>query len=330
MHCSLLPLTKQSVSCYNVLHFYWDFLVGVLEIREDIWRTFLINYVWIIFEAEDAGVGSGGSVSRFRRVVGYLGLDGKKEEVDGERLKVFFLRELVLYDEHVMNNRLFLGKIKLSHNPKSPKSPKSPESPKSPKSSPLVKHPNNPYGIENFRLRPVERDGNCQFHALADQLNLHSQHLQELYDGSKVRHEICEWLQDCGPTFTSTIDFRNFIYNYPSWASYLTTLRTPGTWGDSLTLHVASQRYQKPIIVLATSGPITEIQPWIPSPKYRNMDAVERERNTLVLFFYMEFHYDSLEVLRDPEWVEGSERVSIADVGESKVIGEASAPPLEP
>ncbi|EAL65031.2 OTU domain containin protein [Dictyostelium discoideum AX4] len=139
------------------------------------------------------------------------------------------------------------------------------------------------YMLKNSKEIPG--DGNCQMHALSDQLYGDLSHSQE------VRKTIVDWLRKNkdfqlpnGATICQFVNTNN-------WDDYCNDMSKNGNWGDHLTLLAAAEHFGSKISIISSvesqSNFFIEI---IPS-KILN-DKV------LLLSHYAEFHYGSLCPLR--------------------------------
>ena len=93
-------------------------------------------------------------------------------------------------------------------------------------------------------------------------------------------------MQDDG---TSTgVHIHDFVHTGETWQNYLERMATPGQWGTHLELNAAANLFCIPIMVVTDSSARDACHIWI-YPKEA------RTTNVLILGFYAEFHYYSLE-----------------------------------
>eukprot|EP00760_Papus_ankaliazontas_P001922 PhM_4_TR10736/c0_g1_i1/m.96234 len=93
----------------------------------------------------------------------------------------------------------------------------------------------------------VPADGNCMFHALA-------YHLEGQSD-EDVRVRVCDWLASptalkCCPRCSMSLQDFLDVVEYPTWSSYVRTMRRPRWWGDHLALVGAASAYDVNIEIL--------------------------------------------------------------------------------
>eukprot|EP01112_Ceratiomyxa_fruticulosa_P011478 TRINITY_DN3111_c0_g2_i1.p1 TRINITY_DN3111_c0_g2~~TRINITY_DN3111_c0_g2_i1.p1 ORF type:complete len:246 (-),score=22.46 TRINITY_DN3111_c0_g2_i1:75-812(-) len=124
---------------------------------------------------------------------------------------------------------------------------------------------------ERFKIHGVQEkqmglDGNCQMHALSDQLYSDPGYYKE------VRKEIVNWLRLNGDSFVDkerTAKFKDFLDldQYSSWSQYCNIMSRNGIWGDHFTLIAAAEVYKVKIWILSSvespnnQGYITVIEP---------------------------------------------------------------------
>ena len=80
----------------------------------------------------------------------------------------------------------------------------------------------------------------------------------------------------------------NFVYGYPSWADYLTSMGKDGTWGDHVILYAAANCYETNIRVISLLRDYPDV---IIAPRY----LVRSLTKPLVLGHIQELHYVSLQ-----------------------------------
>ena len=149
---------------------------------------------------------------------------------------------------------------------------------------------NNPENLEanlkkgGFKLIRVPGDGNCQMHALADQLKIvHKKHISH----TQVRKDITEWLNNNKNTEIDKDGTTLLVASGISdWEKYVENMKKYGTWGDEITLLAASVFYRVKIKVFSS---LSEYVHTIECPflvkRYKSKD--------LVIGHYHEVHYSS-------------------------------------
>lgn len=131
-----------------------------------------------------------------------------------------------------------------------------------------------------LRKEDTVADGNCQFDAIADQLNFHGLGVGDSpWTSHDVRSEICEHLA------ARRSQLQEFVVG--NWQNYLTRMRSskPPEWGDSLTLFVASQIWRQ--IIVLSSEPHHAVISF----------GVETSSRPLILGHIFERHYVSTRPL---------------------------------
>jgi hypothetical protein len=146
--------------------------------------------------------------------------------------------------------------------------------------------------LRGFVEQPVPGDGNCQFHALVDQLRQNG--VGDGVDAMSLRLKAVQWLKenakrpmDDGSTGGITL-LRDSI-GVSDWARYLADMRRHGvTWGDEGTLLAVSALYRAEIVVISS---LSEEYCHIvhPPPAWKIP-----LRMRLYLGHYHEFHYVSV------------------------------------
>lgn len=97
------------------------------------------------------------------------------------------------------------------------------------------------------------KDGNCQFSAIAHELN--RMRISEGETSSSVRRTVCEFLSSNGiPDSNQYVCHDNDGKRAPSWNKYLSTLSENGTFGDELTLQAVVRKYSVQILILSNLG----------------------------------------------------------------------------
>ena len=135
-----------------------------------------------------------------------------------------------------------------------------------------------------FHLKAVAKDGNCQFAALADQLNIIK---AKSHHAKSVRQDIVQWLRDNKdiqlPNETTLAGFveGDFI-------EFCDEMTKPGTWGNHITLQAACEVYGVAIHVISSAE--------VPDPQWYYVIAPFGSESTdlLHLAHWVEWHYGSL------------------------------------
>ncbi|XVF31764.1 hypothetical protein REPUB_Repub17cG0020400 [Reevesia pubescens] len=124
------------------------------------------------------------------------------------------------------------------------------------------------YGLAEFQ---IERDGNCQFRALADQLFRNPEYHKH------VRRQIVKQLKHSRKLYEGYVPMK--------YKDYLKKMKKSGEWGDHVTLQAAADRFGAKICLLTSFRDTCyiEIMPKQTSPI----------RETW-LSFWSEVHYNSL------------------------------------
>ncbi|EGC32161.1 hypothetical protein DICPUDRAFT_38762 [Dictyostelium purpureum] len=135
------------------------------------------------------------------------------------------------------------------------------------------------YSLENSRAIPG--DGNCQMHALSDQI------YGDLNHSMEIRIAIVTWLiKNKNLTLSNGAKLYQFA-NATSWYKYCIQMARKGTWGDHLTLLAAAEIFKSKITVISSvesnSSFFIEITP----------RSVENSR-VIILSHHAEQHYGSL------------------------------------
>ena len=81
-------------------------------------------------------------------------------------------------------------------------------------------------------------------------------------------------------------DLFYFVYGYPSWDAYLTSMMKDGTWGDHVILYGAANCYEMCVHVISSLGHDRDVMVW---PQFDDTGS-----NRLVLGHEHELHYVSL------------------------------------
>jgi len=146
--------------------------------------------------------------------------------------------------------------------------------------------------LRGFVEEPVPGDGNCQFHALVDQLQ---QNGVTGVDARSLRTKAVTWLEknaarpmDDGSSAGGTCTLKESI-GVSDWARYLADMHRHGvTWGDEGTLLAVSVLYRAEIVIISS---LSEEYCHIvhPPPAWK-----VPLRMRLYLGHYHEFHYVSV------------------------------------
>ncbi|KYQ96674.1 OTU domain containin protein [Tieghemostelium lacteum] len=129
--------------------------------------------------------------------------------------------------------------------------------------------------------KEIPGDGNCQFHALSDQL------YGDLSHSADIRKSIVQWLRkNKDHSLTNGAVLSQFVGDR-DWEQYCNEMEKLGTWGDHLTLLAAAEIYGLKISIISsvesTSHFFIEVIP----------TKIQKDK-VLLLSHYAEFHYGSL------------------------------------
>jgi tetratricopeptide (TPR) repeat protein len=137
--------------------------------------------------------------------------------------------------------------------------------------------------LELYQLRPkrdIPSDGNCQMHAISDQL------YDTIERSAEVRRLVVDWLRkNRNLQLPNGAILHQFVHDR-KWEEYCDGMAKDGCWGDHLTLLAISEMFGVVISVISSvegDNFITEIH-----PTQKKMNRV------LLLSHYAEFHYGSL------------------------------------
>jgi hypothetical protein len=142
----------------------------------------------------------------------------------------------------------------------------------------------------NRSIVDVPGDNNCQFHAVADQLERIG---ITGWNAMKLRHKAVKWLQDNEKRAMDNGKVGEQTYlkdavGVDDWQEYVDKMRIHDkTWGDEATMLALSVLFKISIVVVSSlPGNYThEIRP----PQFWNIDI----KGTIYLGHYHEFHYTS-------------------------------------
>lgn len=137
--------------------------------------------------------------------------------------------------------------------------------------------------LELYQLKPkreIPGDGNCQMHAVSDQL-------YDTIDRSKeVRKVVVDWLRkNKNWKLPNESILHEFVHDKP-WEEYCAQMEKDGCWGDHLTLLAISEIWGAVISIMSSvegDNFITEIHP-----------TKTKSTKVILLSHYAEFHYGSL------------------------------------
>ncbi|EGC34926.1 hypothetical protein DICPUDRAFT_152796 [Dictyostelium purpureum] len=137
--------------------------------------------------------------------------------------------------------------------------------------------------IEIYQLMPkkeIPGDGNCQMHALSDQI------FGDLEHSVIIRNNIVYWLRQNKGFYLPNGETLSDFVTTNSWEEYCDSMSKNGTWGDHLTLVAAAEIYKINISIISSveseSSSFIEITPSI------------KCENGILLSHFAEFHYGSL------------------------------------
>ena len=137
----------------------------------------------------------------------------------------------------------------------------------------------------------VPGDGNCQFHAICDQLAHHS--ICKI-DHVSLRRQLADWLfsntnmsmDDSGIGEQTTLMKANGFEDVNHWNHYLSLMKSGGLWGDNTTLLAACAVYNMKINVISSEmGYVHKIR----CPPLWNI----RGKCKIYLIHIFEMHYNS-------------------------------------
>ncbi|EGC32201.1 hypothetical protein DICPUDRAFT_155856 [Dictyostelium purpureum] len=135
--------------------------------------------------------------------------------------------------------------------------------------------------------REIPGDGNCQMHALSDQI------YGDLDHSALIRTVIVNWLRiNGGFKLPNGATLSDFVFD-ASWEEYCNNMSKNGTWGDHLTLVAAAEIFKINITIISSvasqTGFFIEIKPKVKSDYYALLSHIA------------EFHYGSLcQLVVDP------------------------------
>jgi len=138
--------------------------------------------------------------------------------------------------------------------------------------------------LELYQLKPkreIPGDGNCQMHAISDQL------YDTISKSADIRKMVVDWLQKNRDwQLPNGAIFHQFVHDR-KWEDYCAAMAKDGCWGDHLTLLAISEMFGAQISIFSSvegDNFITEIHP-----------TTKKLNKVLLLSHYAEFHYGSLE-----------------------------------
>jgi len=138
--------------------------------------------------------------------------------------------------------------------------------------------------LELYQLRPkrdIPGDGNCQMHAISDQL------YDTISKSADIRKMVVDWLQKNRDSQLPNGAILHQFMHDRKWEDYCTAMAKDGCWGDHLTLLAISEMFGVQISIFSSvegDNFITEIHP-----------TIKKLKKVLLLSHYAEFHYGSLE-----------------------------------
>ncbi|EGC31870.1 hypothetical protein DICPUDRAFT_10755, partial [Dictyostelium purpureum] len=135
------------------------------------------------------------------------------------------------------------------------------------------------YSLENNR--DIPGDGNCQMHALSDQI------YGDLNHSFEIRRAIATWLiKNKNLVLSNGAKLSQFAVT-TNWNKYCNQMARRGTWGDHLTLLAAAEVFKSQITVISSvesdSSSFIEIIP----------KSIEKNK-VIFLSHHAEQHYGSL------------------------------------
>lgn len=106
-------------------------------------------------------------------------------------------------------------------------------------------------GLRGFVIKDVEALGNCQFDAVADQLNYNKYSKNETK--ATLRQKVVAWLDEHKTLPTLPGQALKDLPEEP-WDTYIENMRKDGTWGDQITLLALSALYQMTIVLMSDAS----------------------------------------------------------------------------
>lgn len=143
-----------------------------------------------------------------------------------------------------------------------------------------------------FKQEDVTGDGNCQFHAVAKQIQ-HNYPKDTQYTASKLRSMAVEWLRKSAkwnPWKAEGSELKNFVDE--DWDKYCNRMSRSGQWGDHVTLIALVESLNVGIrIISSVQGDqfMTEID-----PSSKSGDNSLGRKRVFFLGHWSEYHYVSL------------------------------------
>ena len=132
-------------------------------------------------------------------------------------------------------------------------------------------------------------DGNCQFHAVVDQL--HMWNLDSNASHNELRSKVVEQLRDNPNTSDGSCSLQYFVTT--DFSSYLQKMSENGEFGDNITLKAVCELYDTQIVVVSSN---TNFSPLLVSSSNRYYNT---DKSCLILGHFDEStgeHYVSLEL----------------------------------
>ncbi|XP_078573125.1 caspase-2-like [Branchiostoma floridae x Branchiostoma japonicum] len=131
----------------------------------------------------------------------------------------------------------------------------------------------------------VPGDGNCMFHAVADQLlRTEGRRISHV----ELRKQVVDYLRQ-NPLNGVGDHLRNFVPDQ-NWERYLNTMSRDGTWGDHIVLQAMADMFGHDVSIVSSVEAENYVTILTPSTR-----AVGRKEPPLLLGHYAENHYASLD-----------------------------------
>ncbi|XP_078572724.1 uncharacterized protein LOC144859718 [Branchiostoma floridae x Branchiostoma japonicum] len=131
----------------------------------------------------------------------------------------------------------------------------------------------------------VPKDGNCMFHAVADQL--FRTEGRQISHGD-LRKQVVDYLRGC-PYNVNGDHLSDFVPDQ-NWVRYLDTMSRDGTWGDHIVLQAMADMFGHDVSIVSSVEAENYVTILTPST-----GTVSRKEPPLLLGHYAENHYASLD-----------------------------------
>uniref|UniRef100_A0A5B7AXF3 ubiquitinyl hydrolase 1 n=1 Tax=Davidia involucrata TaxID=16924 RepID=A0A5B7AXF3_DAVIN len=124
----------------------------------------------------------------------------------------------------------------------------------------------------------VKGDGNCQFHALSDQIYRTTEHHKF------VRQQVVDQLKSHPELYEGYVPM--------AYDDYLKNISKTGEWGDHVTLQAAADSYGVKIFVITSFKDTCYVE---------ILPHIQKSKRTIFLSFWAEVHYNSIYPEGDPD-----------------------------